>query len=72
MLLVNANAALLAGDAEVAIDAITSLAELVFAFYPVYAKSHARQLAGIAALLASWRITGRSCLRTGIGNAQFR
>ena len=34
MLLVNANAALLAGDAEVAIDAITSLAELVFAFYP--------------------------------------
>ena len=34
MLLVNANAALLAGDAEVAIDAITGLAELVFAFYP--------------------------------------
>ena len=33
-LLVNANAALLAGDAEVAIDAITSLAERVFAFYP--------------------------------------
>ena len=33
-LLVNANAALLTGDAEVAIDAITSLAERVFAFYP--------------------------------------
>ena len=33
-LLVNANAALLASDAEVAIDAITSLAERVFAFYP--------------------------------------
>ena len=33
-LLVNANAALLAGDAEVAIGAITSLAERVFAFYP--------------------------------------
>ena len=33
-LLVNANAALLAGDAEGAIDAITSLAERVFAFFP--------------------------------------
>ena len=33
-LLVNANAALLAGDTEEAIDAITSLAERVFAFYP--------------------------------------
>lgn len=33
-LLVNANAALLAGDADVAVDAITSLAELAFAFHP--------------------------------------
>ena len=34
LLLVHANAALLTGDAEVAIDAITGLAERVFAFYP--------------------------------------
>ena len=34
LLLVNANAALLARDAEGAIDAITQLAERVFAFYP--------------------------------------
>ena len=34
LLLVNANAALLAGDANVAITAITRLAELVFAFFP--------------------------------------
>ena len=34
LLLVNANAALRASDAEVAINAITSLAERVFAFYP--------------------------------------
>ena len=34
LLLVNANGALLAGDAEMAIDAITGLAERVFAFYP--------------------------------------
>ena len=33
-LLVNANAALLTGDAEAAINAITSLAERVFSFYP--------------------------------------
>lgn len=33
-LLVRANAALLAGDTDVAIDAITSLAERAFAFYP--------------------------------------
>ena len=33
-ILVNANAALLAGNAEVAIEAITKLAELVFDFYP--------------------------------------
>ena len=34
LLLVNANAALLAGQAEMAVDAITGLAERVFAFYP--------------------------------------
>ena len=34
LLLVNANAALLTGDAEAAINAITSLAERVFGFYP--------------------------------------
>ena len=34
MLLVTANGALLAGDPEVAIDAITGLAERVFSFYP--------------------------------------
>ena len=34
LLLVDANAALLAGDAEMAIKEITSLAEKVFAFYP--------------------------------------
>ena len=34
LLLVNANGALLRGDAEAAIDAITGLAERVFAFYP--------------------------------------
>ena len=34
LLLVNINAALRAGDAEVAINATTSLAERVFAFYP--------------------------------------
>ncbi len=33
-LLVNANSTLLAGDTEMAINAITSLAERVFAFYP--------------------------------------
>ena len=34
LLLVNANGALLAGDTEMAIDAVTGLAERVFAFYP--------------------------------------
>ena len=34
LLLVHANGALLAGDAEMAIDAITGFAERVFAFYP--------------------------------------
>lgn len=34
LLLVNANGALLAGDGEMAVDAITGLAERLFAFYP--------------------------------------
>ena len=50
LLLIQANGAILAGDAEAAIAAITALAERVFTFYPIHARPDAGKLAGHPAL----------------------
>ena len=70
LLLIQATGAILQGDAEAAIAAITALAvERVFTFYPLHAGPDASKLAGI---LRAWLLGERPCRHrrgSGIGDA---